>query len=132
MRKHWKEEDIIPGTYIIRVSCPEHLVNERVSFACTVTFKIGWDMLDYSTVGNNYSLISCFTDGLVLRPDRQSKQALANQLNYDRQGYRLLTKAEYMKMAEHVTQGLVVGPVEKKLSAIELFFIMQSYKKSVV
>lgn len=99
MRKKWKKDDIFGGLYVIRESSSVGSTN--LSFAATVVFKVGYD--NYN-IEKRYGLSNCLTDGWYL-PIGNSKQDIANHLNKDKDGYRKLTKEEYIAIIGHDNQG---------------------------
>ncbi len=99
MRKQWKPEDIFGGLYIIRETSPFGSAN--LGFARTVTFKIGYDNRNLKA---HYGKMNCLTDGWY-NEIGNDKQSVADYLNADLNGYRKLTKAEYIAMINYSDQG---------------------------
>lgn len=97
MKNIWKVEDITAGLFIIKESSTKKA--KDLSFARTVTFKIGWE----NEKGSPYGLINIMTDGWYYRIG--DKKALVDHLNKDEYGYRPLTKKEMFEMLESSDQG---------------------------
>jgi hypothetical protein len=99
MKKHWTQDDIVAGTYLIRESSSKD--NIDLGFARTVAYKIGWHLDQTGVYDRNghvkqYCLISAFTDGMIEEP--LTKPQLAKRLNNDKYGFRALTKEEVAEL----------------------------------
>jgi hypothetical protein len=99
MKYFWEERDIEAGLFIIRESSP--VGSENLRFAATVSFKIGF--INNPEV-DKYCTISFLTDGWVY-PIGATKQEVADYLNSDRYGYRVMTKEEVFNILNSSTQG---------------------------
>ena len=98
-KKIWSAEDIYAGMYLVRTLEP--IEGERLQFAKTITYKLGFTN---SINEKKYHLISVLTDGWVY-PFADTKEDVANFLNRSEHGYRRLTKAEFIAMVESSDQG---------------------------
>lgn len=101
----WELSDIVSGIYFIRQTSP--IDSKDLSFACTVSFKLGF-LHDGSE--QPWVLISVLTDGMVYAK-MANKEDVLNMLNNDEHGYRPLTKSEYMAMLESTDQGFIKKPI---------------------
>lgn len=85
------------GLFIIKETASKPF--KDIDFARTVTFKIC-----YSHKTNGYSLCNILTDGMIVG-HYANKDELVKRLNEDENGYRPLTKQEFLEMLEHTQQG---------------------------
>jgi len=90
----WEEKDLGNGRWITRQSSSPN--SNNISFMCSVTYKLGFMI---TPRGNKYYKISV-CDGMVIAYD--SKEALINALNEDREGYRPTLPIEYSRMSEYL------------------------------
>lgn len=98
MRIIFEEKDIQAGLFIIRNSSP--IGSKDFRFAATVVFKIGYCI--YSK-DKPYGRISALTDGLFI--PMGSKKDIADYLNNDEYGYRILCKEELIDIIKSSEQG---------------------------
>ena len=110
MKNIWTEKDICTGMYIIRESSPKNSGN--LPFARTVCYKIGYGYFEKEGLSEKgyktkqqYCLISMLTDGMVC-PIGFTNKDVAKYFNetYDN-GYRPLSKEEYIKLINSTNQG---------------------------
>lgn len=95
----WDVKDIECGLYVIKNSST--LGTTDLSFACTVSFKVGFN------VGGDksYGLISMLTDGMFMKVGDGSKEAIVKYLNDD--DFRPLRKSEYISLINSTKQGFI-------------------------
>jgi hypothetical protein len=94
------------GLYIIRAY--DSNIKENVSYASTVSYKLGYINHRLVESKKRYGLISFLTDGWFL-PVAENDQDICDYLNNlpEGQKFRLLTKEEVIYMIKHRTQGFL-------------------------
>jgi len=97
MRVHWEEKDIRVGMYVIRESAPKPIEEHgNKGFASSVTYQVGWipSWHEETDQYNDYVLLA-ITDGMIILSNEQlSRKGLADHMNEDNCGYRMLTLSE--------------------------------------
>lgn len=95
----WDVKDIECGLYVIKNS--SSLCTTDLSFACTVSFKVGFN------VGGDksYGLISMLTDGMFMKVGDGSKNAIVKYFNEEE--FRPLRKSEYITLINSTKQGFI-------------------------
>jgi len=111
MKNIFLPKDIKSGMLLIKETSPKNSID--TSFACTVTYKIGFGYFGPGGTGGEenrahnqqYCLISVATDGMVF-PIGFTKDCVADYLNKDEAGYRPLTRDEFVRIVDSNTEQL--------------------------